>query len=400
VSRRARAARDGVVEQASASARPVLLRQLNARTVLEMIRSRGPVSRAEIARAAGISKPTVSLALRVLLDAGLVREADRGGADGPTYGAIFFEADPDAAAALAVDIGARYLRVALADVAGAVRAREDVETADASADRVLAMIPDVAQRLLARAEVGTARLAGATVGVPGVVEPLTGSVTLAENVPGLEGTRVAERLREQLAVPVHVVNDVNLAAIGERDAGAGRGVENFVLVSVGTGLGAGVVIGGELRPGSHGAAGELDLLRPAASGSDPSAPAIRAYAAELDAAHPGADHPRDTVEIFARARAGDTWALGICTEVARRICAHIVPIAAIVDPELVLLGGGIGSNGDLLLPHVREMLAEALPYPPAVQTSQLGGDAVLTGALALAVADAREVSLSRIATPA
>jgi predicted NBD/HSP70 family sugar kinase len=384
-------------EPTAAPARPILLRQLNARTALEMIRVRGPVSRAEIARAAGLSKPTVSVALRALLEAGLVREAEADGSDGPTYGAIFFEADPDAAATLGVDIGARYLRIALADLAGTVRAREDVETAEGSAEGVLAMIPEVAERLIARAGVSDGRLAGATVGVPGVVEPDSGKVSLAENVPGLEGTRVAARLSDALGVPAQVLNDVNLAAIGERDQGAGRGVQNFVLVSVGTGLGAGVVIGGELRPGSHGAAGELDLLRPVASGSDPSAPAIRAYAAELAAGQPAADHPLDTVEIFARARAGDAWALGVCTEVARRICAHIIPIAAIVDPELVLLGGGIGSNGDLLLPRVREMLAEALPYPPAVQTSQLGGDAVLTGALALGVAHARESALARLA---
>ena len=380
----------------AAPARPVLLRRLNARTVLEMIRARGPVSRAEIARAAGISKPTVSIALRALLEAGLVREAESNGNDGPTYGAIFFEADPDAAATLGVDIGARYLRIALADLAGSVRAREDLETPTGRTAGVLAMIPDVAARLIARAGVADGRLAGATIGVPGVVEPESGRVTLAENVPGLEGKPVAARVRDALGVPVQVLNDVNLAAIGERDRGAGRGVQNFVLVSVGTGLGAGVVIGGELRSGSHGAAGELDLLRPAASGSDPSAPAIRAYASELAAGHPAADHPLDTVEIFARARAGDAWALGVCTEVARRICAHIIPIAAIVDPELVLLGGGIGSNGDLLLPRVREMLAEALPYPPAVQTSQLGGDAVLTGALAVGVADAREASIARL----
>jgi predicted NBD/HSP70 family sugar kinase len=138
-------------------------------------------------------------------------------------------------------------------------------------------------------------------------------------------------------------------------------------------------------------------MRPVASGSDPSAPAIRAYAAELQAEHPGPDRPLDTVEMFALARTGDAWALGIVTEAARRICAHIVPIAAIVDPELVLLGGGIGSNGDLLLPRLREMLAEALPYPPSVRPSHLGADAVLAGALALGVAEAREWSFARSA---
>jgi predicted NBD/HSP70 family sugar kinase len=381
-------------EAMSSAARPLLLRRLNARTVLEMIRERGPVSRAEIARVAGISKPTVSLALRALLEAGLVREAEAPSTDGPTYGAVFFEADPDAAATLAVDIGGRYLRMAVADVTGTVRAREDVVTSDLRADRVLAMVPEVVRRLVGAAAVPSGGIAGAVVGVPGVVDPRSGAVSLAENVPGLEGEPVSGRLANSLEVPVKVFNDVNLAAIGERDEGAGRGVRSFVFVSVGTGLGAGVIVGGELLTGSHGAAGELDLLRPAASGADPSAPAIRAYAAELHRGR-GLDGPLDTVEIFARARAGDAWAAGVVTEVARRVCAHLVPIAAIVDPELIVLGGGVGNNGDLLLPRLREMLAEALPFPPTVQTSRLRDDAVLAGALAVGVADAREWSFSR-----
>jgi len=377
------------------SARPLLLRQMNARTVLDMIRERGPVSRAEIARIAGISKPTVSLALRALLEAGLVRETEPGDTDGPTYGAIFFEADPEAASVLGIDIGGRYLRMALADVTGVIRAREDVESSYDSKDSVFKLVPAVAKRLIKQTGIRAERIACATVGVPGVVEPGTGVVSLAENVPGLEGQPVAKRLAKALGVPVQVLNDVNLAAIGERDDGAGQGIESFVFVSVGTGLGAGVVLRGELLAGSHGAAGELDLLRPVASGFDPSAPAIRAYAAELQAGKSGGKRPLDTVQIFARAREGDTWALGIATEVARRICAHIVPIAAIIDPELIVLGGGIGSNGDLLLPRLREMLAEALPYPPAVQTSELGEGAVIAGAIALGVAEARDWAFAK-----
>ncbi len=377
------------------SARPLLLRRMNARTVLEMIREHGPVSRAEIARIAGISKPTVSLALQALLEAGLVREAQAGEGAGPTYGALFFEADPEAAAVLAIDIGGRYLRVALADVTGAIRAREDVERSSGSADSVFRLVPATARRLVKNAGIRPECIACALVGVPGVVEPDSGLVNLAENVPGLEGQPVAKRLRRTLKVPVRVLNDVNLAAIGERDHGAGRGVQSFVFVSVGTGLGAGIVLGGELLAGSHGAAGELDLLRPVASGTDPSAPAIRAYAAELAAGQPSTKRRMDTVEIFSRAREGDPWALGIATEVARRICAHIVPIAAIIDPELVVLGGGIGSNGDLLLGRLREMLAEALPYPPAVQASELGDRAVIAGAIALGVAEARDWAFAK-----
>src|SRR5437588_7157387 len=106
-------------------ATPPLLKRLNEETVLDTIRSGAPISRAEIARLAGISKPTVSLALRALEEAGLVREAPAADLSGPTYGATFYEPEPDAAAVLGIDIGARYLRMAVADVTGTVRARED-----------------------------------------------------------------------------------------------------------------------------------------------------------------------------------------------------------------------------------------------------------------------------------
>src|SRR3982750_3524602 len=124
---------------ATRRATPPLLRDLNERTVLETIRARAPISRAEISRRAGISKPTVSLALQSLVDAGLVREAlqDPGG---PSYGAVFFEPVPDAAFVLGLDLGARFLRGAVADLAGRIRARQDVELRGADADGALEAI--------------------------------------------------------------------------------------------------------------------------------------------------------------------------------------------------------------------------------------------------------------------
>ena len=102
-----------------------------------------------------------------------------------------------------------------------------------------------------------------------------------------------------------------------------------------------------------------------------------------------------TVEIFAKARKGEQWALDVVAEVARRICAHLIPIAAIVDPELIVLGGGVGGNGDLLLAPVSDALTQALPFPPTVQSTELRDEAVLAGALALGAADAREWSFDR-----
>src|SRR5215213_1242940 len=117
-------------------ATPPLLKDLNERTVLETLRTDAPISRAEISRRVGISKPTVSLALRSLEDAGLVRETPQG-PDGPSYGALFFEPIPDAAFVLGLDLGSRFLRGAVADLAGRIRTRQDVELAGADADGAL-----------------------------------------------------------------------------------------------------------------------------------------------------------------------------------------------------------------------------------------------------------------------
>src|SRR5690348_7888724 len=128
-------------------ATPPLLKELNERTVLETIRTGAPISRAEISRRAGISKPTVSLALQSLLEAGLVREAPRGPA-GPSYGALFFEPVPDAAYVLGLDVGARFLRGAVCDLAGELRARQDVELRGADADGVIAAIASLRDSLV------------------------------------------------------------------------------------------------------------------------------------------------------------------------------------------------------------------------------------------------------------
>jgi predicted NBD/HSP70 family sugar kinase len=162
-------------------------------------------------------------------------------------------------------------------------------------------------------------------------------------------------------------------------------VDDFAFLSVGTGTGVGLVVGGELHRGNHGAAGEIDwALIGATDTVDPSAQGIEALAAELgwDSRGPSASPPYDARDIFTAARRGNELARTIVDRIAQRIAAHIAPIAAVADPALVVLGGGIGMNGDLLLEPVRALLREWLPYPPRVEISSLGESAVLMGAVA------------------
>jgi len=195
-------------------ATPPLLKHLNERTVLETIRAGAPISRAEISRRAGISKPTVSLALQTLVDAGLVREAARG-PSGPSYGAVFFEPVPEAAYVLGLDLGARFLRGAVCDLAGEVRARQDVELSGADADGALQAIAALRESLVVAAALPVERIDGIVLGVPGVIDAETSTLHLTSpNIPGLEGRAFGVELGERLGIDVTLENDVNLAAVG------------------------------------------------------------------------------------------------------------------------------------------------------------------------------------------
>jgi predicted NBD/HSP70 family sugar kinase len=370
---------------------PPLLKDLNERTVYETIRTAAPVSRAEISRRAGISKPTVSLALQALVDAGLVRETEP--EPGRTrYGAVFFEPVAEAALVLGLDLGARFLRGAICDLSGSVRARQDVELPNVEVQNAVTAIAKLRTSLVDASNLPGDLIDTVVAGVPGVVEP-TGKLSLATNVRGLEGRHFAGEIEGVLGLPVTLDNDINLAARGEQWLGVARGVDDFVFLSVGTGLGAGLVLRGELHRGRNGAAGELDLVAAGRDDEiDPCAAGITALTARLaaDGVVTSLTAPYDARTVFGAARAGDALGKLVIEETARRIALHIVSLAAVTDVALVVLGGGIGTNGDLLLDPIRRRLGDWLPFPPRVEVSGLGDAAVLTGALAVGLELARE----------
>jgi len=385
-----------------AAGTPSLLRAMNERTVLEFIRERGPVSRAQLARDSGLSKPTVSQALTTLASADLVREAGRtSGGKGPT--AILYELNPGAGWVLGLDVGAARVRGAIANLTGEIVARADVRAKASRAKTLIQQVAETAHALAAEAGVPRRRLTFAVVGSPGVFEPSTGHVAMAHNLPGWGRQGVFDELRKMLGVPMRFENDVNLATLGERWHGLGKDVDNFVYLHVGTGVGLGLVLRGELYRGSHGSAGEVAYL-PLAT-TDPHDRAVRKSGA-LEAAL-GADGVvgvakaagmRGTFtsrEIFDAAREGNVRALTVVDTVARRIALAIAAISPIIDPELVIVGGGIGRNGDLLLEPVERELKAISPFHPRIESSGLGVDAELHGAVSLALEAAQDRLFTR-----
>lgn len=368
-------------EVTEAKAVPALLRALNERAVLDAVRASGPISRAEVARQTGISRPTVSLVLRSLLADGLVRETEHD-ADRPHYGATYYEADPEAAIVLGVDFGARAVRAALCDLNGDLRAREEIRSRGSVAERI-DVLASTCRSLLRASKLPPDLLENAVVALPAVVSPADGRVSSAD-LAGLGSSDLREQLEHALRVPVTLENDVNLAALAEQRNGVAQGVSDFAFLLVGSGLGAAVVLDWKLHRGHNGAAGELDAVRSGRTDDvDPCAAAISRFAAQAAKDEDTVlESPFEVPEIFAAARNDDGVAAAVVEEIARRIALHVLPLAATLDLPLVVLGGGVGANSELLDP-VRRHLQAWLPFPaPRVEVSALGEAAVIEGALA------------------
>ena len=369
--------------------------------MLEFVRQMGPVSRAQIARDSDLSKPTVSQALAELLAAGLVREAGRTtGSRGPS--AVLYELNPRAGWVVGLDVGRDYVRAAIANLSGDIVARRDERARVRSQRTLILQIGEIAHALAAEAGVKWKQVTFATVGSPGVFDPATGHMALAHALPGWGRSGLAEAVQEELGTKVAFENDVNLAALGEQWLGLGKGAENFAYLHVGTGVGAGLVLHGELYRGATGAAGEVGYLPMA---GDPRDPQLRRRGALDTAAGAsgvvatarslGMKPPLSARNVFAAARRGDAVARRVVGLESERIALAIAAIVPVVDPELVILGGGIGRNGDLLLEPVTEELRRISPFRVRLEISPLGDQAVVLGAVWMALQSAQDLLFTR-----
>ncbi|HEX8856145.1 MAG TPA: ROK family protein, partial [Thermoleophilaceae bacterium] len=246
------------------------------------------------------------------------------------------------------------------------------------------------------------QVAHTVVGGPGVFDPDSDRLRHAPNLPGWSRPGLMSSLREALPPSVALDNDANLAAVGERSYGRGREADTFVYVFVGTGIGMGIVIDGQLYRGAHGAAGEVGYLP--VSGDEDADPksdtrarlrGILEEAASADAVvrtakRLGMTGAVSAKHVFADARKGDPLAVAAVEVEAERLALVVGTVAAILDPELVLLGGGVGGNLDLLRPPLERKLAELTPLGTRIEEGKLGQDAIVLGAIASALDTARD----------
>ncbi len=371
------------------AARPPLIRALNEQLLLEHIRSLGPCSRAELARASGLSKPTVSLALGNVERAGLVQAAgQRTGVPGRS--ALLYEIRPDAGLVLGLDIGHEYVRGALADLAGEIRARSTVRARATSVRGRVAELVRLGDVVCDEAGVSRSAITQTVIGSPGVYDPDKDAMRLTGGLAGWDRRAALVGLRAAFGESVLIENDVDAEALAERELGHGRNVDDFAFVHVGTGIGMGLVLGGQLRRGVHGVAGEIAFMPLSeGSGADESDArkrgALEAAAAAAGvvraARRAGIRGPVTARRVFDAAARGDERAAAVVAEEARLVAKAICAVITVVDPELIVLGGGIGQAPGFA-DAVSGQLQALAPVRPVVRVSALGSDAVVDGCLA------------------
>jgi predicted NBD/HSP70 family sugar kinase len=375
-----------------------VLRAMNDRAALDLLLEHGPLSRTRIGELTGLSKPTASQLLARLEGAGLVvATGTTAGRPGPS--AQLYRVNPEAGYVAALDVNPERILAAVADVSGETRGRHTVTTRGRRATRTVTHVMEAVAGAAEAAGIDAARLDHVVIGIPGALDPVTGTLRYAGHVPGWQAPTLLDELRTALGAPLSVENDVNLAAIAERSIGAAAGCEDFVLFWAEEGIGAAIVLGDRLHRGATGGAGEIGYM------PLPGAPVLHNVSqantggfqelaggdAVVKLARQGGIKARTPAEAVAKAVAGGPDGAAVLDELAARLATGLASVVAVLDPQLVVLTGGVmTAGGEELRTRIEQQLHQiAIPQPP-LRLSALSCDPVLTGALQRALTAARD----------
>jgi glucokinase-like ROK family protein len=386
-----------------------IVSQPNKDAILDVIR-RDPegVSRAEIAKRLNISRSTVSTIVDDLISSGLVLERGAGVSRGGRR-PIVLGVNPDGGRVVGVDMGATHLLVVVADLCGRKLFETEAPWNIASGpQKCLKQMRGLVGLALDNAQCGLADVGAIAVGVPGPVVAAQGIVSSPPIMPGWDGFPIRGQLREHWLLPVVVENDANLGALGEWVFGAGRGESDLAYIKIGTGIGCGLLLGGKVYHGILGTAGEIGHVTVSPDGqpckcgnygcleamAGGRAIAQRAQMA-VEARQPTvlADLPADREitahDVALAAQAGDVISQQLLSDAGRHIGSTLASLINLLNPGLVLVGGGVAESGDLLFAAIQDAIRQrglrASLQATRIARAALGRYSVSMGAVALAL---------------
>jgi glucokinase len=378
--------------------RPPLLRQTNAQLLLKLLRSGGPCSKADLVRSSGLSAPTVTNVIAHFASAGIVEllgEGDSTGGRPPDI--LRFRAERGCV--VAVEIGHSFVRLLLTDLNGSELDRAEIALpwSESSPAEVCSQVAWEVRRLTRRHGHADTQLLGLVVGVPAIVNVETGSVLELSALKDWSKVPLRAMLRKEFKCCVIVENDTNLAAQGESYRGAARGQRDFVFITIGDGVGAGIFLRGKLYRGSAWTAGEIGYLRvPSISRQNPVIQGYGRLEKVLGASgilkswwninRKVRTRLRVTraADVFDLAAAGNARAKRILQQRATILADIVLDLSLILNPSLILLGGDVG-NHPRLASEVNALLEGSEFAVVPVKPSALGASAVLWGGASMAL---------------
>jgi predicted NBD/HSP70 family sugar kinase len=359
----------------------------------------GPLTRAAIAATTGLSAPTVGSLSAELLKLGLLSELGRGPSTGGRRPrSLRFNARYGVVAGIVFD--AATTRLAVADLAGETLATTEAKTPpEGGPERLLSWMNVQIRVLLSKAGVAQGRgLLAVTAGLPGAVDRERGTVVgLMPGFRNWENLAVGAYLEKLVEAPVVVENDVRLAALAEHWRGAAQGHDTCAFISLGVGIGAGILIGGELHRGHHSLAGEIAVMCMASEyltrdfGNRGCLETLAGLDTILRRWRPeaGGDLEELARALLRAAQAGEESARRAIGDAATLIGMAAANLSLVIDPSLLVLNGPLVENGGDVLEQVRSVVSRIIPRPPRVVCSTLGGGAMLCGSLLVATQEAR-----------
>lgn len=374
---------------------PWLTSDVRTSDVFELLRDGEPRTRAQLADASGMARSTIAARIDVLMRLGLVAPYGDGVSTGgrpPSLLAL----NPSARVVAGVDIGASHATAGLADLAGTVLAerRADIDIATGP-DHVLGWVQTAIGELLAEQNRTVAELSAIGLGLPGPVEHSTGRAINPPIMPGWDRYDVPAHVQHAFDVPVLVDNDVNIMALGEQHAHL-PDVEDLIFIKVATGIGAGLISGGELQRGAQGTAGDLGHVRVVRAdgivcrcGNEGCLEAIAAgpaLARALREAGVEAEGGQDVVDLVRR---GNPVAAQVVRQAGRDMGEVVATLVNVINPSAIVIGGALADAGESLIAGIREVVYQrSLPLATEhlrIITSQAGERAGVIGAAALAI---------------
>ena len=372
------------------------LRRLNLERLLAVVMDLpATFTRAELIEATGLSAPTVGSLVSDLIRSGVVRDLGTGPSRGGRRPS-FMEFNARHGCIGGIDLGPTRTRLAVADLRGEPLAQDVIATPSRMApETLLKHLANAVRKLMREANLPADRLLAVGAGAPGAVEFDKGIVTEAPNLRSWSRVPMRAILERALRVPAIVENDVNLAILGERWRGAAKGHSTCVYITVGTGIGAGIIVDGVLHRGHHFMAGEIAFMCMGAQYVESgvarcleSMASLKALAersprsARRDPAHAVAD-------LLEAAGNGDRAARAAVEEAAVLIGMAVANLAVVVDPSLIVLAGAMVTQSELLVHEVRRVVGRVVPATPEIVVSALGKEAPLWGCLLVAGNEAR-----------